>query len=505
MFRRLGYHFWLLFFLLGVASCGRSDLNEGYPIGLIPTVDPSGTTAVNSSVERPFTPPPTYHGTPTPDPPHPVANEGDATLTHIVQAGETLGSIAQLYQRSLTELLESNQLTEADLLFVGQAIIVPSSPPLPGPRFKIIPDSELVYGPAVKDFDVRRFTNAYDGYLLRYQEEVEGRRLAGPEIVALVAHRYSVNPRLLLAILEYRVGWVTQETAVATELPLTNNPNLAGLYLQLGWAANQLNLGFYGRSEGNILTLRLNDGTRVAYNAQINDGTAGVQRLLGQTNNSYGHWLEETGPSGFFATYNTLFGNPFAYAVEPLLPTGLIQPPMALPWANNETWFLTGGPHGGWAQGSAWAALDFATPGEQLGCVQSEYWVRAVSDGVVTRSDFGAVVVDSDSDKYAGTGWAVVYMHIETRDRVPLGTFVEVGDPIGHPSCEGGFSNGTHLHLARTFNGRWIAADGTIPFNLGGWVSQGTGREYDGLLVRGEAVKEACECRDDINGIPGGE
>jgi LasA protease len=61
---------------------------------------------------------------------------------------------------------------------------------------------------------------------------------------------------------------------------------------------------------------------------------------------------------------------------------------------------------------------------------------------------------------------------------------VLTGDRIGHPSCEGGVSNGTHVHLARRYNGEWIAADGQIPFTLEGWVSQGEGIEYDGLLVR---------------------
>jgi hypothetical protein len=38
---------------------------------------------------------------------------------------------------------------------------------------------------------------------------------------------------------------------------------------------------------------------------------------------------------------------------------------------------------------------------------------------------------------------------------------------------------------------------------MGGWISQGLGREYDGLLVRGDIVKEACECREEGNTITG--
>ena len=35
----------------------------------------------------------------------------------------------------------------------------------------------------------------------------------------------------------------------------------------------------------------------------------------------------------------------------------------------------------------------------------------------------------------------LMYLHIEERHRVPLGTYLHAGDPIGHPSCEGGRRN----------------------------------------------------------------
>jgi hypothetical protein len=36
---------------------------------------------------------------------------------------------------------------------------------------------------------------------------------------------------------------------------------------------------------------------------------------------------------------------------------------------------------------------------------------------------------------------------------------------------------------------------------MSGWVSQGLGTEYDGLLLRGGESKEACVCREEINAI----
>ena len=120
---------------------------------------------------------------------------------------------------------------------------------------------------------------------------------------------------------------------------------------------------------------------------------------------------------------------------------------------------------------------------------------------LITRSEDGIVVLDLDGDGFEQTGWVVFYLHIETRDRIPKGTFVQAGDHIGHPSCEGGLSNGTHVHIARKYNGEWISADGSMPFILDGWVSEGFGIEYDGYLKKNNQTIEAWDRRDEKNQI----
>jgi murein DD-endopeptidase MepM/ murein hydrolase activator NlpD len=133
--------------------------------------------------------------------------------------------------------------------------------------------------------------------------------------------------------------------------------------------------------------------------------------------------------------------------------------------------------------------------------------VVAVADGIVIRAGGGAVVQDMDdpntvpSDGLEQTGWTVLYMHIETRGRVEPGTYLRAGERIGHPSCEGGVSTGTHVHLARRYNGEWIPADQSLPFMLDGWASVGLGNEYDGHLQRDGQSVEAWEGRKPENAI----
>jgi len=60
-----------------------------------------------------------------------------------------------------------------------------------------------------------------------------------------------------------------------------------------------------------------------------------------------------------------------------------------------------------------------------------------------------------------------------------------MGDALGYPSCEGGTSTGTHIHIARKYNGEWIPADSAIPFDLEGWIAHNGEAAYQGTLKRG--------------------
>lgn len=440
---------------------------------------------------------------PTPDLPHPLPPPREFADRYTVKSGDTLASIALEYGITVEMLAQANSMSETSVLSVDKVLNIPA--PIAnssiGPSFKIIPDSELVYGPASAQFALDEFINAKGGYLADYTQELNGETLTAAQIITRVAQNYSVNPRLLLALIEYRSGWVNNSNPENTTYPLgLYNAGYAGLYLQLTWAANTLNRGYYLWRANAVATWVIDDGSVVPINPTINAGTAGVQYFFAKVNNRSA-WENDVSAFGLFQTYFFLFGNPFDLGVDPLLPGDLAQPPMELPFASNETWSFTGGPHGGWDSGSAWAALDFAPPGEGGGCDPSSSWVTATANGAIVRAGNGEVIQDLDNDGYEQTGWIMLYMHIASVDRVEPGTYLYTGDKIGHPSCEGGIANATHLHLARRYNGEWIAADGNNPFVLSGWVSSGNGTEYDGWLTREATVIEAWDGRNEINQI----
>jgi LasA protease len=491
--------------LAAVLACARSQPGENEEFFSV-----SGTRQAASIIKsnpNPFLLGRTPGGpvqTPTPDPPHQLPSDRQETEQYSVESGDTMGIIADKFGVSVQQLAEANKIENPDVLDVGQKLIIPMVTTKGiGPDFKVIPDSELVNSPGAIGFDIASFINEKHGFLASYSEDVNGTQMSGIEIFQRIAQNYSVSPRLLLAVLEHQSGWVTESQPQKgdRQFPIgLKNPQAKGLNRELAWAANSLNRGYYLWQVNGIANWVLRDNTSVPIAATINAGTAGVQYLFSQL---YGlpEWTQAVGSEGLFATYNRLFGSPFYYAIEPLLPTRLVQPTMQLPFEEEKTWSFTGGPHGGWDTGSAWAGLDFAPPGDGVECESSDEWVTAVANGKVLRTGEGQVIQELDNDGNEQTGWVVLYMHVEDRDRVKPGTLLKAGDRIGHPSCEGGVSDGTHVHLARKYNGEWIPADQKVPFVLDGWVSSGTGKEYDGYLRKGQQTVEAYDGRSAMNNI----
>ncbi len=439
-----------------------------------------------------------------------VVDNLTGSTTYVVQPGDTLTGIASQHDTRLETLLTLNNITDPNLLSVGQVLLVPSEPNTETPSHEIVPDARLVRGPDSQSFDITSFINNQQGYIRLATDTIDDKLVNSVDVIKRVSMEFSVDPRLLLSILEYRSKWLTESNPENNfkKFPIqgTASPDgidRSGLYKQLAWTANQLNAGYYGWKYKDAKTIEFEDGTRLRFANNLNAGTVGVQYFF-SLQSTYPSWLLAVGIDGLYKTYASFFGDPFLGPVDILVPTGLEQPILALPFPAGQMWFFTGGSHGGWGSDSAWAAIDFAPPDDRpensAACYVSEFWATAVAPGVITRSADGVVVLDLDGDGDETTGWTILYLHMASAGRVASGVSVNRGDQIGHPSCEGGFSNGTHMHMARRYNGEWIPVNcdicketySTPPFVMSNWTFFGlTNQEYQGYMLNNGDRREA--------------
>jgi murein DD-endopeptidase MepM/ murein hydrolase activator NlpD len=259
------------------------------------------------------------------------------------------------------------------------------------------------------------------------------------------------------------------------------------------WASGTLSDGYYLWRSGKLTDIHFPDGSSLRLNPNLNAGTAAIQYYFAQTHNRP-EWEQAVAPSGFAALYERMFGPAWERAkpFEPVIPTGLEQPELTLPFEPGKVWAFSGGPHSAWEEKGAMAALDFAPAAEVSGCVKSDAWVVAPADGVIARTAPGVVILDLDGDGFEQTGWNILFLHIRSDvGKVGLLQTVKKGDHIGHASCEGGIATGTHLHIARKFNGEWMLADGQLPFVMSGWTAHNGPAPYKGSLTKGDRVIDA--------------
>ncbi len=438
--------------------------------------------------------PPAAPPTATPWPERPPYAPGEL-VDYTAQTGDTLPALAARFNTTVAEILAANPVVpqSATTMPPGLPLKIPIYyQPLWGSPFKILPDIALVNGPGDVGFSTADFVAAHPGWLQNYSDYAGGRRRSGAEIVDYVAANFSVSPRLLLALLEYQAGALSAPEPPQTPYVLGyENPAYRGVYLQLVWAANTLNNGYYGWRSGELTLFDFPDGRQERPDPWLNAASVAVRYLFSRLDGGES-FARATGPQGLWQTYVQLFGDPWPGS-EALIPGSLSQPDLRLPFAEDEVWAYTGGPHTGWGTGAPFSALDFAPPTSVTGCQIAEQPALAVADGVIVRKDTGLLVLDLDGDGDERTGWTIFYLHIS--NTIPLGSVVKAGDPVGYPSCEGGRTTGSHVHIARKYNGEWILADSPLPFVMEGWRPRnGAEGAYSGWLEKNGMVVRACEC-----------
>lgn len=442
----------------------------------------------------------------TPLPTRPVYQPGEL-VGYVAQTGDTLPALAAHFNTTVDEIHAANSIIPKD------ATTMPAGFPMKipiyyqtlwGSSYQIIPDNLFINGPSSIAFNTTDFVSKHPGWLKNYTEYAAGASRSGANIVDYVATNFSVSPQLLLALLEYQAGALTNPQMPPTDYALEyQDIGHKGVYLQLVHAANVLNNGYYGWRTGTLEGFDLLDESLERPDPWQNAGSVGLRYYFSRFLQPDEYQVATESP-GLAQTWKSLFGDPWLNP-ESHIPGSLKQPAFLLPFPQGQTWAYTGGPHTGWGQGEPLAAIDFAPGAMTSGCVPTTEYATAVADGIISRVGDGIAVLDLDGDGNERTGWTILYLHIAAEGRVPLYARVKAGDPIGHPSCEGGEATGTHEHLARKYNGEWIPADGPLAMNFEGWVVHNGSEEYLGTLNKFSSTITACTCANQASQLTAGQ
>lgn len=472
----------------GLRQTMQADTSAEVPS---PNIDNAGTTVVAT-----MTTPGKILGTPEPwqvVPPPVATSDLPGYYAYTTQSGDTLPAVAARFSVDPEQIVSVSEIPSQRFILPGQVLHIPWEQDELLTTGMLLPDGEVIYSPTAVGFDLSDFIQDAGGYLSVYTETLDGEIVSGVEIVQRIASQSSINPRLLLAFLEYRSNWVYggPENREKVDYPIGfYAPGRRGLYQELLMTATQLNVGYYGWRQGSLLTLKFPDQKIARLNPALNPGSVALQHLFSIFYRQDDWQSVLYAAEGFLAFYQQMFGDPWAReaAAGPVIPPDFSQPEMELPFLVGERWSLTGGPHPAWDSGTPRGALDFSPVTGEAICAVSSRWATAVAPGVIARAARNAVALDLDRDGYEQTGWVVVYYHLADSELISVGSLAAQDELLGHPSCEGGRATGKHLHIARKYNGEWLPADGPIPMILSGWQTIADSRNYQGSLINGERV-----------------
>ena len=511
----------VLLVLIGIllSACG-SDLWGSYDPYLTPTFtitasvsaepDPTQTKTLTQTPTASLLPPsvtgtttgvffPTY----TPTRVSAITAVPGSTMVYTSQSGDSLKVVAAHFGVQVSEITSPVPLPSTGFLNPGTTLILPvrqfQTPT--GPSQPIIPDSELVDSPSAVGFDIQAYVDSAGGKLSTFQEYMATvGMITGAQGVERISLGSSISPRLLLTLIEYYTGWVRGQSKPGLDEQylfgyknMSYDPAYPSLYQPMRLVIQDLLAGYYGWRAGTLTELTFPDKTTLHIAPDLNAGSVALQYFFSKHLN-YTDWLQAINPeTGFMSLFKSMFGDPWERAQElgPLFPNDLAQPNFILPFEVGSVWTLTSGPHPAWEEVSPLAALDFAPPGTSDCNEESSAWVVAVAAGQIVRSEDYYVVLDLNRDGKEQTGWVVLYQHIATKDRIPVNTYVDAGTRIGHPSCKGGFATGINVHIARKYNGEWVAAGDPLPFVLSGWTAHAGDEPREGTLTRGDQTVTA--------------
>jgi LysM repeat protein len=221
----------------------------------------------------------------------------DQSILYYSQNGDWLPAVARRFGVEVGEIASPKPLSDKGFIDAGTLLIIPD-------RHKedvqytqsvqFIPDSEFVFSATAVDFDITAYVRDAGGYLSTYREYLLSTGwTSGAGVIERAAYENSVNPRLLLAILDYESRWVRgrPENQFRIDYPMGHeNFRNKGMFGQLAWAVNQLSLGYYGWRTGTLTEITFLDGSKLQIDPTLNAGTVAIMVLFSRQH-TLNEWL----------------------------------------------------------------------------------------------------------------------------------------------------------------------------------------------------------------------
>ncbi len=395
-------------------------------------------------------------------------------VDYTVQSGDNLAYLAWRFGCAKHEILFHNPEIPKDITTLpqGYAMKMPIYyKPFWGSSYQILPDALFVNGPASIGFDVETFLSSTPGWFKNYSAKLDGQTKTASQIINYFAQRFSISPRVLLVLIEFQTGALSQP-----EKPLNVEAGLLGFrhvqsnfMAQLSHAANALNAAFYDYSNMKLEQFVGRDGLVENIDPWQNAATVAFHVYFSKLLEGDAY-QKAIGPDGLARTYMGMFGNPWQNE-EGQIPGSLRQPEMILPFMEPGVWSFAGVEESIWASGKTWSSILFTPTGDSQICSRTNSATIAVADGIVARSEFGTVVLDLDGDGDERTGWVVVYTALANDGRATQDEVLLQGNQLGRANCVADKISNLGLQVARKYNGQWMPATlDALPFTLSGWT-----------------------------------
>ena len=279
----------------------------------IPIIFPTSTTPPQIETEAAYTP--TATTTPNGIPPKvelttettPLPSFDTAPFLYYAQSGDMLSAVANRFGVEESEIISDADLTKTTLIDPGALLVIPNHiTEEMTPNIQIMPDAEVIFSFTASDFDVSEYVQQSGGYLAKFKDYLGSTGwIDGDKAIERLAVENSINPRLLLGLLEFESRWVRGQPidTLHVDYPMGfDDYHYKGMTVQMVWTINNMAIAYYGWRAGTLTHLVFPDGSTLRIDPRLNAGTVAVQYLFSRVH-SRSQWEQIINPnSGFPAS-----------------------------------------------------------------------------------------------------------------------------------------------------------------------------------------------------------